>query len=86
MLGCPGVDDVELGPGWFGRDEAEHLLQQRVDDGMQPVVLERLPVVLGPPYLDVPQPAFGPVGQVRDQAGRALRADAVLDPGVDPGW
>jgi hypothetical protein len=27
VLGGPGVDDVEHGPGRFGRDEAEHVLQ-----------------------------------------------------------
>src|ERR1700678_1121607 len=52
---------------------------------MQPVVLEGLPVILGLPHLDVAQAAFGPVGQVRDQAGRALRAEALLDLGVDLG-
>src|ERR1035441_8304233 len=45
--------------------------------------LEGIPVILGLPYLDVAQPGLGAVGEVRDQAGRALRADAVLDAGVD---
>src|SRR5580692_11557158 len=85
MIGGPGVDDVEHGPWRFGRDEAEHVLQQRVDHGMQPVVREGLPVLPGLPHLDVAQAVLDPVGQVGDQARRSHRADAVLDPGVDLG-
>ena len=47
MLGGPGVDDIECGFGWFGWHEAEHVLQQRMDHGVHPVVLEGLPVIPG---------------------------------------
>ena len=60
MLGGSGVNDVQDGPGWFGRDEAEHVLQQRVDDGMHPVVLEGRPVILVLPHLDVTQRGWSP--------------------------
>jgi len=44
----PGVDDVEHRVRRLGRDEAEHVLQDRVHDGVQPVLGEGLVVVLGP--------------------------------------
>ena len=68
----PGVDDVEHRVGGLGRHEAEHLLQDRVHDGVQPVLGEGLVVVLGLPDVDVAQPGLGAPGQVGDQAGRAL--------------
>src|ERR1700733_726249 len=83
VLGGPCVDHVEHRAGWFWGDEAQHLLQQGVDHWVHAAVLEGLPVVLGLPYLYVAQPLLGAVGQVRDQAGRAHRADAVLDARVD---
>ena len=69
VLGGPGVDEVEHGSRGLGGHEAEHVLQQRVDDGMHPVVLEGIPVILGLPYLDITQSVLGAVSEVRDQAG-----------------
>jgi hypothetical protein len=43
-----------------------------VDDGVQPVVLEGLPVVLGLPYLDVVQSALGPAGHQRPEMYQLL--------------
>ena len=71
--------------GGFGRHEAEHVLQDRVHDGVQPVLGEGLVFVLGPPDVDVVQPGLGAPGQVRDQAGRAFGAQPVPDAGVDLG-
>src|SRR6266849_5566517 len=85
MPAGPGVDDVEHGGGRLGRYEAEHFLQQRVDDRVQPLLGERLVVVLGLPDIDIAQPVVGAPGQVGDQAVRALRAKAFLDPGVGLG-
>src|SRR5215469_1710328 len=81
----PGVDDIEHGAGRFGRHEAEHVLQDRVHDGVQPVLGEGRVVVLRLPDVDVAQPALGAPGQVGDQARRAFRAQAVLDAGVGLG-
>ena len=55
VVGSPDVDEVKQGSRGLGRHEPEDLLQQRVDDGMQAVVLERVPVVLGLPHIDVAQ-------------------------------
>jgi hypothetical protein len=63
-------------------DEAEHVLQQRMDDGKQAAVLECVEVILGLPYIDIAQPGLGAVSQVRDHARGDLRAEAVLDAGV----
>jgi hypothetical protein len=49
----PGVDDVEHRMVRLGRDEAEHPLQDRVHDGVQPVLGEGLEVVLGLPDIDI---------------------------------
>jgi len=46
VIGSPDVDEVQQGSRGLGRDEPQDLLQQGVDDGMQAVVLERVPVVL----------------------------------------
>jgi hypothetical protein len=81
----PRVDDVERDVFRFGRHEAEHLPQDRVDDGVQPVLGEGLVVVLGLPDIDVTQPALDPPGQVGDQSGRPFLAQALLDPGVNLG-
>jgi hypothetical protein len=83
VLGGPGVDQVEHRPGRLGRHEAQHFLQERVDDGMDTVVLEGVPVVLGLPYLDVAQSRLGAVGEVRDEARCILRADALPDAALD---
>ncbi len=85
VLGGPGVNQFEYCPRRLRGHEAEHVLQQRVDDRVYPVVLEGLPVVLGLPHLDVPQSGLGPVGEMRDQARRILRPDAFPDAGVDLG-
>ena len=69
VFGGPGVDEVEHGPRRPGGHEAEHVLEQRVDDGVDPVVLEGIPVILGLPYLDITQSVLGAVSEVRDQAG-----------------
>jgi hypothetical protein len=58
-------------------------LQERVDDGMDTVVLEGVPVVLGLPYLDVAQSRLGAVGEVRDEARCIRRADALPDAALD---
>jgi hypothetical protein len=58
----PRVDDVEHDLVGLGRDEAEQLLQDRVDDGVQPAGGESLRVVLGLPDIDVAQSALGPPG------------------------
>ncbi len=54
----------------LGRHEAEHVLQDRVHDRVEPVLGEDLVVVLGLPHVDVAQPGLGAPGQVGDQAGR----------------
>src|SRR5215471_8025825 len=66
----PDVDDVEHGVHRFGRREAALLLNDRVHDGVQPVLGEGLEVVLGLPDVDVAQPAVDAQGQVGDQAVR----------------
>jgi hypothetical protein len=68
VLGGPCVDDVERGLWWLGWHEAEHVLQQRMDDGMQAAVLECVEVILGLLYIDIAQPGLGAVSQVRDHA------------------
>ena len=85
MPAGPGIDDVEHGPAGLWRRKAEHLLQDRVDGGVQPVLGEGLFVVLGLPDIDIAQPGLGAPGQVGDQARRQLRAQAFLDPGVGLG-
>ncbi len=70
----PCIDQVKHGVGGFGRHEAEHLLEQRMDDGVQAVGGEGLEVVLGLPHLGVAQPGLGAPGQVGDQAGWPLLA------------
>ena len=58
----------ERGLWWLGWHEAEHVLQQRMDDGMQAAVLECVEVILGLLYIDIAQPGLGAVSQVRDHA------------------
>src|SRR5215469_16532280 len=60
----PGVDEVEHGAGRLGRHEAEHLLQDRVHDGVKPLLYEGLKLVLGLPDIDITQPRLGAPGQV----------------------
>ncbi len=69
----PGVGDVEHGVGGLGRHEAEHLLQDRVHDGVEPVLGEGLVVIFGLPDVDIAQPGLGALGQVGDQAVRPFR-------------
>jgi hypothetical protein len=45
----PDVDDVEHGVAGLGRHEAEHVLQDRVDNRVQPALGEDLEVLLGLP-------------------------------------
>ena len=65
----PRVDDVEHDVFRLGRHEAEQLLQDRVDDGVQPTGGEGLVVVLGLPDVDVAQPVLDLQREVRDEAG-----------------
>jgi hypothetical protein len=62
MSAGPGVDDVEHGVSRLGRHEAEHLLQDRVHDRVQPVLGEGLVVVLGLPDVDVAQSGLDSYG------------------------
>src|SRR6516165_5966666 len=81
----PGVDDVEHGVHGLGGHEAALLLNDRVHDGVQPVLGEGLEVVLGLPDVDVAQPAVDAQGQVGDQAVRVFGAQARPDAGVGLG-
>jgi hypothetical protein len=77
VVGGPGVDEVQHGARGLGRDEAQHVLQHRVDHGVDPVMLEGIPVVLAPPHFDVLQARLDAISEVRDQARRAaMRAIA----------
>ena len=79
----PRVDDVEHDMVRLRRHEAEHLLQDRVDDGVQPFGGEGVGVVLGLPDIDIAQPALGPPGQVGDKTRRSFLAQALLDTCLD---
>jgi hypothetical protein len=81
----PHMDHREwnlLGLGW--EIATEHFAEETVDDGVEPLVDESIPVLLGLPHIDVAQTAFRALdSEMHHQPGRRCIAEAVGDTAVE---
>src|ERR1700730_3036740 len=69
-----------------GQLVAEDVAEEAVNNRMEPLFGEAIPVLFGVPDVDVPQPALGTLeGDVGDESLRWLVADAIGDALVEGG-